>query len=55
MTALVKAREINTVESLVIRAQSGDRIALGDLFEQFERTVFAIALRRLVIPMRQKS
>lgn len=50
MTALVKAREINTVESLVIRAQSGDRIALGDLFEQFERTVFAIALRRLGDP-----
>lgn len=47
MTALVKTREINTVEELVIRAQSGDRSALGELFEQFERTVFAIAFRRL--------
>lgn len=47
MTALVKTREINTVEQLVIRAQNGDRSALGELFEQFERTVFAIAFRRL--------
>jgi len=32
---------------LVRAAQSGDRQAFGELFERFERTVFAIALRRL--------
>ncbi len=35
------------ITSLVRRAQQGDRTAFGQLFEQFERTVFAIALRRL--------
>lgn len=32
---------------LVRAAQSGDRAAFGELFERFERHVFAIALRRL--------
>jgi RNA polymerase sigma-70 factor (ECF subfamily) len=32
---------------LVLAAQRGDRQAFGELFERFERTVFAIALRRL--------
>ena len=32
---------------LVLAAQRGDRTAFGQLFERFERTVFAIALRRL--------
>ncbi len=32
---------------LVRRAQSGDRDAFGDLFERFERQVFATALRQL--------
>lgn len=35
------------VYDLVRQAQAGDRAAFGELFEQFERTVFAIALRRL--------
>jgi len=33
--------------SLVTAAQQGDRDAFGQLFEAFERTVFAIAMRRL--------
>ena len=33
--------------NLVLRAQNGDRSAFGELFERFERTVFAIAVRRL--------
>ncbi len=32
---------------LVRAAQAGDREAFGQLFEQFERTVFAIAFKRL--------
>jgi RNA polymerase sigma-70 factor, ECF subfamily len=32
---------------LVLRAQAGDRDAFGELFQRFERHVFAIALRRL--------
>lgn len=47
----------NTIETLdddkaliaerVLAAQAGDRNAFGELFERFERQVFAIALRRL--------
>jgi RNA polymerase sigma-70 factor (ECF subfamily) len=36
-----------TVGQLVRAAQAGDRAAFGQLFERFERHVFAIALRRL--------
>lgn len=32
---------------LVLAAQSGDREAFGELFERYERHVFAVALRRL--------
>ena len=32
---------------LVLDAQAGDRAAFGELFERYERHVFAIALRRL--------
>ena len=32
---------------LVIAAQDGDREAFGELVERFERTIYAIALRRL--------
>jgi RNA polymerase sigma-70 factor (ECF subfamily) len=32
---------------LVLAAQGGDRLAFGELFQRFERHVFAIALRRL--------
>lgn len=35
------------VAKLVRAAQAGDRDAFGDLFQRFERHVFAIALRRL--------
>lgn len=35
------------VVELVLAAQDGDREAFGELFERFERHVFAVALRRL--------
>jgi RNA polymerase sigma-70 factor, ECF subfamily len=35
------------VAELVLAAQTGDRAAFGELFERFERHVFAIALRRM--------
>ena len=35
------------VTALVRASQRGDREAFGELFSRFERTVFAIALRRL--------
>jgi len=43
----VKARGWTAVADLVLQAQEGDRDALGRLFEQFQPTVHAIALRRL--------
>jgi RNA polymerase sigma-70 factor (ECF subfamily) len=36
-----------SVAQLVLAAQTGNRAAFGQLFERFERHVFAIALRRL--------
>ncbi len=38
------------VAALVVRAQGGDREAFGSLVEQFERTVYAVCLRRLGNP-----
>jgi RNA polymerase sigma-70 factor (ECF subfamily) len=38
--------KIRVIE-LVLAAQDGDRAAFGELFERYERHVFAIALRRL--------
>ena len=35
------------VVQLVLAAQAGDRGAFGELFERYERHVFAVALRRL--------
>lgn len=35
------------IAELVILAKEGDREAFGELFARFERTVFAIAMRRL--------
>jgi len=35
------------VAELVIAAREGDRDAFGELFARFERTVFAVAMRRL--------
>lgn len=39
--------ETASVAELVSASQTGDRAAFGQLFERFERHVFAIALRRL--------
>lgn len=39
--------EIDEYLSIVLDAQSGDRIAFGELVRRFESTVYAIALRRL--------
>jgi RNA polymerase sigma-70 factor (ECF subfamily) len=46
-TALVLDDERAHVAQLVIAAQAGDRLAFGELFECFERRVYAIAWRRL--------
>ena len=46
-TATVLNQDKVRVARLVVAAQDGDREAFGELFERFERQVFAIALRRL--------
>jgi RNA polymerase sigma-70 factor, ECF subfamily len=46
-TATVTSEEIRAVATLVRAAQHGDREAFGELFVQFERQVFGVALRRL--------
>jgi len=38
---------IKTITDRVVAAQHGDRDALGELFVQFERSVYATALRRM--------
>jgi len=43
----ITTEEKQYVTALVVSAQTGDRDAFGELFERFERHVFAIALRRL--------
>src|SRR5215212_4801 len=40
----------NEITQLVLRAQQGDRQAYGDLAEQFQATVYAVALARLRNP-----
>ena len=47
ITTQYKNEETTQVAELVRAAQGGDRKAFGELFERFERSVFAIALRRL--------
>ncbi len=47
VSVLELAQEARGVAQLVVAAQEGDRAAFGQLFERFERQVFAIALRRL--------
>lgn len=46
MNATLDEELISTTD-LVRAAQGGDRDAFGDLFRRFERSVFAISLRRL--------
>ena len=46
MNATLDEELISTTD-LVLAAQQGDRNAFGELFRRFERSVFAIALRRL--------
>src|SRR6266436_5607055 len=40
----------NEITELVLRAQSGDRAAYGELIERFQPTVYAVALARLRNP-----
>jgi len=40
----------NEITDLVIRAQTGDRAAYGELVERFQPTVYAVALARLRNP-----
>ena len=47
MTTYVTTNGRADIAQLVIAAQRGENEAFGQLYEQFERTVFAIALRRL--------
>jgi RNA polymerase sigma-70 factor, ECF subfamily len=47
MNALDHEAEQLRTASLVRAAQDGDRAAFGELFAQFERSVMAVALRRL--------
>jgi len=47
MTLTINETEELQTSQLVLAAQGGDRHAFGQLFERFERTVFAISLRRL--------
>ncbi len=42
-----KIQELQRTAQRVIAAQAGDRAAFGELFVQYERSVYAIALRRL--------
>jgi RNA polymerase sigma-70 factor (ECF subfamily) len=46
-TSTLRNLQHATVSQLVIAAQAGRRDAFGELFERFERHVFAIALQRL--------
>ena len=48
MNALVneKIQEIQRTAQRVIAAQAGDRAAFGELFVQYEKSIYAIALRR---------
>lgn len=47
MTTYTLEDEKLRVVDLVLAAQTGDRRAFGELFERYERHVYAVALRRL--------
>ncbi len=47
MTATLEFTENTTITSLVLAAQLGDMTAFGRLCTHYERTIYAIALRRL--------
>src|ERR1700732_2902328 len=41
---------VNEITELVLKAQTGDRAAYGELVERFQPTVYAVALARLRNP-----
>lgn len=47
MNTLNTTQDREKVIELVLASQTGDRVAFGELFERFERHVFAVAMRRL--------
>ncbi len=47
MATLIINEISQSLETLVRRAQQGDRAAFGELFERYERLVFSLALRKL--------
>ena len=49
-TEFVKMMQENELTPVVVRAQSGDREAYGQLVERFQSTVYAVALSRLRNP-----
>ncbi|HZZ73275.1 MAG TPA: sigma-70 family RNA polymerase sigma factor [Pirellulales bacterium] len=47
MTVMEEIDETTSLTELVLSAQEGDRLAMDELFQRYERAVYAIAYRRL--------
>ena len=46
-TALIDEKRLQTVAELVKRAQAGDRVAFGELFDRYRSQVLALSVRRM--------